>query len=203
EIIDYADRCAGVLQTSGGQLNPYKLGVELFRSICERWDRGQFGKEWEECEDYEARRHWDRRMGLGAQKVFEVRSLYNDITFIDEFLTPDFVVEQKLYSFGFSQRNDRWEIESRQFTEVKQRLLSSLTNAGNPVITVLDANHDNRGELLLAHRHDGVDLRLDWARDVLASLARVWRRPVELHTVLDEKPTLLRFDGSDHKQRAL
>ncbi|MGB1236324.1 MAG: AAA family ATPase, partial [Planktomarina sp.] len=31
EIVDYADRCAGVLATSGGQLNPYKLGVELLR----------------------------------------------------------------------------------------------------------------------------------------------------------------------------
>jgi stage V sporulation protein R len=71
------------------------------------------------------------------------------------------------------------------------------------VISVLDANHENRGELLLAHRHDGIDLRLDWARDVLASLERIWRRPVEIHTILDEKPTLLRFDGQEHKQKSL
>jgi stage V sporulation protein R len=203
EIIDYADRCAGVLQTSGGRLNPYKLGVELFRNIEDRWNRGQFGKEWDECEGYDARRHWDRRTGLGQEKIFQVRALYNDITFIDEFLTPDFVMEQKLFTFGFNQRNDRWEIETRKFEEVKQKLLFSLTNAGNPVITVLDANYENRGELLLVHRHDGIDLRLDWARDVLASLVRVWRRPVEIHTILDEKPTLLRFDGHDHKQKSL
>ncbi|MCA9583308.1 MAG: SpoVR family protein, partial [Myxococcales bacterium] len=42
EIIEYADRCAGVLATSGGRLNPYKLGVELYRHIEERWNRGQF-----------------------------------------------------------------------------------------------------------------------------------------------------------------
>jgi hypothetical protein len=29
--------------------------------------------------------------GLGRKKIFEVRALYNDVTFIDEFLTPDFV----------------------------------------------------------------------------------------------------------------
>ncbi len=40
EIIDYADHAAGVLVTSGGRLNPYKLGVELFRHIEERWDSG-------------------------------------------------------------------------------------------------------------------------------------------------------------------
>jgi len=32
-------------------LNPYKLGVELFRDIEERWNKGRFGKEYEECED--------------------------------------------------------------------------------------------------------------------------------------------------------
>ncbi|MEZ4286607.1 MAG: SpoVR family protein [Polyangiales bacterium] len=161
EIVDYADRCAGVLATAPGQLNPYKLGVELYRHIEMRWDRGQFGREWDECTDYSERRHWDRRTGIGRDKLFEVRSLYNDVTFIDEFLTEDFVADQKLYSFGYNQRNDRWEIESRQFKEVKEQLLAAITNAGNPIVEVMDANHENRGELLLTHVHQGVDLRQD------------------------------------------
>src|SRR5262249_22883749 len=33
EIIEYAERCAGVLATAPGQLNPYKLGVELYRHV--------------------------------------------------------------------------------------------------------------------------------------------------------------------------
>ncbi|MGF1466125.1 MAG: SpoVR family protein [Sandaracinaceae bacterium] len=203
EIIEYAERCAGVLETGSGRLNPYKLGVELFRHIEERWNKGQFGKEWEDCDSLEERRSWDRRTGLGRKKIFEVRKLYNDVTFIDEFLTPEFVVDQKLYSFGFNQRNDRFEIESRQFDEVKEKLLFSLTNAGQPFIRVTDSNHGNRGELLLEHDHQGVDLRLDWARDVLRCLERVWRRPVEVHTLVDGKPTLLRFDGKEHVQRPL
>ena len=203
EIVDYADRNAGVMATAPGKLNPYKLGVELFRYIEERWDKGQFGKEWEECESREAKRHWDRRTGLGREKIFQVRKLYTDVTFIDEFLTPEFVYDQKLYTFGFNQRNDRWEIESRQFHDVKQKLLTRLTNAGNPIIRVVDANHGNRGELLLQHDHMGVDLRLDWAREVLAALVRIWRRPVELHTMVEEKDTSLRFDGTDHTQRPL
>src|SRR5512138_1513471 len=44
EIIDYADANSGVLATSPGRLNPYKLGVELYRNIEERWNKGQFGK---------------------------------------------------------------------------------------------------------------------------------------------------------------
>jgi stage V sporulation protein R len=203
EIIEYAERNAGVMETGQGRLNPYKLGVELYRHVEERWNRGQFGKEWEECDDLEARRAWNRRTGLGRKKIFEVRSLYNDVTFIDEFLTPEFVAEQKLYSFGYNARNDRWEIESRKFREVKEKLLFQLTNAGQPFIYVVDANLGNRGELLLEHDHQGIDLRLDWAREVLKSLVRVWRRPVEIHTKVENKPTLLRFDGKEHVQRPL
>ena len=87
EIIDYADHHAGVLATAPGQLNPYKLGIELLRDIEERWNKGRFGKEWDECDDLDERKTWDKQLGLGRKKIFEVRKLYNDVTFIDEFLT--------------------------------------------------------------------------------------------------------------------
>ncbi len=203
EIIEYADRCAGVLATAPGQLNPYKLGVELYRHVQERWDRGMFGKEWDECDDLAARRDWNRRTHEGMPKIFEVRKNYNDITFIDEFLTEDFVAAQKLYTFGFNEKRDRWEIETRKFREVKQKLLFQLTNAGQPFIEVVNANHENRGELLLQHDHQGIDLRMDYAREVLVALNRVWKRPVEIHTAIEGKPNLLRYDGKEHAQRAM
>ena len=203
EIIEYAERNASVMETASGRLNPYKLGVELYRHVEERWDKGQFGKEWEDCDDLEARRTWDRRTGLGRQKLFEVRKLYTDVTFIDEFLTPDFAFQAKLYAFGWNPRNDRFEIETRKFKEVKDKLLFQLTNAGQPFIYVEDANLGNRGELFLRHEHMGIDLRTDWAKEVLRSLVRVWRRPVEIHTRLENKPSLLRFDGKEHVQRPL
>ena len=153
EIIDYADRNASVMATAPGQFNPYKVGVELYRHIEDRWNKGQFGREWDECTDLDTKKAWDMRLGLGQKKVFEVRKLYNDVTFIDEFLTPEFCIEQKLYSFGFSGRNDRYEIESRDFKVVKEKLLFQLTNFGNPLIRVIDANYGNRGELLLEHTH--------------------------------------------------
>ena len=203
DIIDYADRNAGVMATAPGKLNPYKLGVELYRHVERRWNQGQFGKEWDDCDDYAARSHWDRRTGKGRDKIFEVRKLYTDVTFIDEYLTEDFAIEQKLYGFGFNERNDRWEIETRQFAEVKEKLLFSLTNAGNPIISVVDNNLGNRGELALSHSHHGIDLRVDWAQEVLQALVRVWKRPVEVHTVVEEKGTRLRFDGTEFTQNAL
>ena len=198
EIIDYAENNAGVMATSPGRLNPYKLGVELYRYIEERWDKGRYGRAWEECNDLDAKRSWDMRLGMGREKIFQVRALYNDVTFIDEFLTPDFVIEHKMYTFGFSARNDRFEIESREFKEVKEKLLFQLTNFGDPYIRVVDANYGNRGELLLEHQHAGMDLRGDYAKETLSSLTRVWKRPVAIATKVDNKPVLLRYDGKEH-----
>ncbi len=203
EIIEYADRCAGVLATAPGQLNPYKLGVELYRHVEDRWNRGMFGKEWDECDDLATRRSWHRRTQQGQPKIFEVRKNYNDVTFIDEFLTEDFVATHKMYSFGYNEKRDRWEIETRKFKEVKEKLLFALTNAGQPFIDVIESNHENRGELLLKHAHQGMDLRVDYAREVLVALHRVWKRPVEIHTAVEGKNTMLRYDGKEHAQRAM
>ncbi len=60
EVVDYADHHSGTMATYPGRLNPYKLGIELLRDIEERWNKGQFGPEWEECDDYQARRTWDQ-----------------------------------------------------------------------------------------------------------------------------------------------
>ena len=79
-------------------------------------------------------------------------------------------------------KSKRTLVSSREFGEVKQALLFQLTNGGRPLIEVVDANFDNRGELCLVHRHVGVDLRWDWAQEVLANLVRCgaarcgWRR---------------------------
>src|SRR5690606_25415845 len=90
EIIDYCDHYAGVVASHPGQLNPYKLGVELLRHIEQRWDRGQFGLDYMNCDDPRVRAKWDTQAGLGKKKIFEVRKFHNDITFLDEFFDEDF-----------------------------------------------------------------------------------------------------------------
>ena len=202
EVIDYADANSGIMATSPGRLNPYKLGVELLRNIEDRWNRGQFGKEWDECDSMEQKRHWDRRTGLGRQRLFEVRKLYNDITFIDEFFTLEFCIEQKFYAFGFSERSGNWEIMSREFKKVKDQLLKQLTNRGQPVIKVEDGNFENRSELLLRHTHEGIDLDAAQARDTLRNTAKLWTRPVSLLTKVDGKGKLLRCEDGNLSERS-
>src|SRR5438132_15598 len=101
-----------------GALNPYKLGIELWRDIEDCWNKGCFGKEYDECDDLRACRVWDCKLGLGWQKIFEVRKHYNDITFIDEFLIVDFSVDQKLFTYAFNEKGNRWEIRDREFQKV-------------------------------------------------------------------------------------
>jgi stage V sporulation protein R len=189
------------MATSAGRLNPYKLGVELYRDIEDRWNKGRFGKEYDDCDDLVKKRDWDTGANLGRQKIFEVRKVHNDLTFIDTFLTLDFCRQHKLFSFGFNEDANQYEIESREFPKIKQRLLFSLTNRGRPLIAVRDANYKNRGELFLEHQFTGVELQVEYARDTLANLHRLWTRPVHIETVLEETPTILSFDGSEQKSR--
>ncbi len=201
EIIDYADHHSGTVSPHPGRLNPYKLGMELFRSIEERWNKGRFGEEYENCQIQSEKLHWDKKLGLGRQKIFEVRKLYNDVTFLDAFLDEEFCHQQKLFMYGYNPATKAYEIVDRDFKKVKAKLLQKLTNMGQPRIEVVDANAYNRSELLVKHLHDGADLRLDWAWEVLKNLHRVWKRPVHLETLMDGVPKILTYDGQEKKEQ--
>ena len=53
-------------------------------------------------------------------------------------------------------------------------------------------------ELLLRHDHQGLDLRQDYAKEVMRSLLRIWKRPVNVTTSADGKPVMLRYDGKEY-----
>ncbi|HXH29119.1 MAG TPA: SpoVR family protein [Candidatus Polarisedimenticolia bacterium] len=201
EVVDYADHHSGTLGGRTGRLNPYKLGVELYRHIEDRWNRGRFGKEYDECEDLAERARWDRRTGQGREKIFEVRKLCNDVTFIDDYLTEEFCHEQKLFLYDYNPKTGLYQISDRDFRKVKQRLLFQLTNFGQPLIYVVDGNDRNKGELLLQHKYEGIELKQDFARDTLRNIQRIWGRPVNLETMVDEKPRLISFNGEEFEEK--
>src|SRR5262249_17345309 len=129
--------------------------------------------------------------------------VHNDITFIDSFLTPEFCQQHQMFSYGYNEQGSNYVIESREFQKIKQRLLFSLTNAGRPFIYVVDGNYKNRGELLLRHEHNGLDLKLDRAADTLGNVQAIWSRPVHLQTVIENQPSLMTFDGANHSIKNL
>ena len=203
DVIDYAEHHSGTVAAHPGRLNPYRLGLALLNDIERRWDRGQFGKEWEECDDLKRKRNWDTGAMLGKEKVFEVWRHHNDVTFIDEFLTPDFVAEHMLFGYQWNSKTEVYEIATRDFQAIKQKLLFGLTNHGRPFIYVTDGNYENRGELYLTHRHEGIDLKVDEAQDTLRNLFMIWQRPVHLETIGEDKKKVFSFDGREHIERTI
>jgi len=210
ELITYCEHHAGTLATSPGRLNPYKLGVELFRDIERRWNTGRYGLEYDRCDNMEQRRTWGKdsaprgrvvgRGSPGREKIFEVRRIYNDVTFLDEFLTPEFVEEQKLYHYRYDPATQRMVVVTRDFARIKQQMLFMLTNHAQPYIYVLDGNYRNRGELYLGHKHLGVDLDIKYATETLKAMHTLWHRPVHLHALIDDAPMLFSYDGQQSTQ---
>ncbi len=201
EIVDFADHHSMTMGGRAGPLNPYKLGLELFRDIEYRWDRGQHGLDFERCDDIHKRENWDTgATGEGRRKIFEVRRIYNDLTFIDEFLTEDFCRRSKLFAYDFNPQTGQYEISSRDVKAVRHKLLRQLTNMGEPRIGVEDGNYKNRGELLLTHQHDGYDLDPGYTRETLKALHKIWGRPVTIASRRDGKELLVSHDGREFNE---
>jgi stage V sporulation protein R len=203
EVIDYADHHSGTVHMPPGGFNPYKIGIELFRDIEDRWNKGKFGKEYEEAGDLDARKNWDKGLGLGREKIFEVRRVYNDVNFIDEFMTPEFIDKHKFYQYGRDPHSGALRVISRDPVRVKQTMLYRLTNLGRPFIYVVDGNYCNRGELYMAHKHNGLDIEIKFAVEALKNVHRIWQRPVHLQARIDEDMILFTYNGEQPRQQPI
>lgn len=203
EIIDFADHHSGTTFMQMGGYNPYKVGIELFRDIEERWNKGRFGREWDECDDVRERKNWNKNTRMGREKIFEIRKIYNDVTFIDEFLTEDFCVRNKMFVYKLNKETGKFEVDTRDFKAIKAQLLFQMTNFGQPIIKIENANFENRGELLLRHVHEGLDLQPNYMDATMQNLYKIWKRPVNLLTVMDNEVQLFRFDGKEFAKHGL
>ena len=203
EIIDFADHHAGVMAMSKQQINPYKIGIELFRDIEFRWDTGKFGKEYNDCQDMHQKQNWNLPTNKGREKIFDVRKTHNDITFIDEYFTEDFCQRQNIFTYKFNPRTNRHEVDSREFKDIKTKLLSQLTNAGSPIIEVENSNFENRGELLLNHVHQGVDLDYGQACETLKNIFFLWKRPCVIQTTIEGGKSFVSFNGKEIKTKKI
>ena len=195
EVISYADQHSSVMAMGTNHYNPYKVGIELFRDIEDRWNKGKFGPEWENCTDIREKQNWDKKLQLGKEKIFQVRKVYNDVTFIDTFLTEDFCVRQKLFVYKYNAETKTFELDTRNFKAIKSKLLFLMTNRGHPIIDIMNSNHKNKGALLLTHKHEGLDLQPDNMGESMKNIYALWKRPVYLQTKMDEKSLVVCYDG--------
>jgi stage V sporulation protein R len=121
--------------------------------------------------------------GRGWERMREIREAYNDVMFIDEFLTQEFVDDQEFFTYEYRISDQEFEVASRDVEDVRKKLLLKFTNFGKPTIEVATDNFRNSGELLLLHKFNGVVINLESAQEVMKRLFEMWGRPVNLATV--------------------
>lgn len=122
----------------------------------------------------------------GWRRMAEIRESHNDVTFIDAFLTQEFVDRHDYFTYEYAHATGDYRATSTDAADVKKKLLLQFTNFGKPTIEVHDGNFANRNELLLGHRYNGVALDIGQAEQTLVRVFELWGRPVNLMTIRKE-----------------
>ena len=196
EIVDFANIHAGVT-AMGQSLNPYKLGLEIWRDLIVRYNKGWHGKAYNECSNIEAKKDWDTKAGKGLEKIFQVRKTHNDVTFIDDFFTKEFCERNKMFVTHYNQIGGNYIIDDETFNNIKTGLLGQLENAGSPDIRIETANHFNSSELYLKHYHVGHDLKVSEAEGTIKNIYKIWKRTVHLELEVDGDKGIISFNGDN------
>ncbi|GGK17531.1 stage V sporulation protein R [Caldalkalibacillus thermarum] len=191
EAIEFAKLNAAVLSPSRTSINPYYLGYKMFEDIEKRWDNP--AKEEQE--------RYGRKPGQGRNKIFEVREMDSDISFLRNYLTKELVEELDLYVF--QKKGNEYTITDKDWEQVRDQLVSMRVNGGFPYIMVEDADYGRKGELMLKHYYEGIELDLKYLEKTLPYVYQLWGRPVHLQTVIDNKHALFSYDGERTHRRFL
>jgi len=191
DTIEFAKMHSGIIQTSRTRLNPYSLGLRIFEDIEKRWENPT----------QEERERYGRPGGEGKQKIFEVRAMENDISFLRNYLTKELVDDMDLYLF--KKMGYDWKVSQKEWEKVRDGLVSNLTNCGYPHIVVEDGEFNKRGELYLKHYFEGAELDVFYLEKTLPHVYTLWGKPVHLETRLDNKPVLFSCNGEKVSKKIL
>jgi stage V sporulation protein R len=197
---------ARVLTHNPRNINPYLVGLRMFEDIEARWDRGQFGRDWEDCRSQSRRESWDLRLGQGREKLFQVRRTHTDRFFFEEFLTERLVSDLKLYLYKSIQRRDNvdYVIAEDSWRTLKQILVRVFGDFGIPHIVVEDGDYKGRREIYLKHHFEGIPLDREYREKTLERVHYLWQRPVHLESHefegdASEQPVIMNFAGHERR----
>ncbi|KRG16615.1 stage V sporulation protein R [Virgibacillus soli] len=190
EAIEFAKLNASVIQPSKTNINPYYLGLKIFEDIEERWDHPN--KEMKEQGVKE---------NSGREKIFEVREIESDISFIRNYLTKELVHREDMYLF--QKRGRDYKVVDKDWTEVRDQLVNMRVNGGFPYITVNDGDYLKNGELYLKHWYEDVELDLNYLEKVLPYIHQLWGRSVHMESVVEERSVLFSYNGRNIQRKFL
>jgi stage V sporulation protein R len=184
-------------------MNPYLIGSEIWKNLVDRWDKGQYGEEWDECQDMEVKRNWKKkvRKNNGKRKMFQTLRTHNDWFFMQNFLTTDLVRELDMYIYAL--QSDYYEekivVTDKMAHEIRELIVNSFSHSGIPKIQV----NDGRKNLVLEHKHIGMDLEPKYTKKTLEHIAYLWGDEVLLTTKQDKNPRTYKSmpDASMHGQQ--
>jgi stage V sporulation protein R len=191
ESLEFAQLHSGVLSPSRTTLNPYYIGFKVFEDIERRWD----------SPTTEEQERLGRKPGMGHQKIFEVRELDNDVSFLRNYLTEDLIKDLDLYLY--KKEGDEWVIVEKNWQKVRDGIVNSMTNFGSPYLVVENGDYHGNRELYIKHLSEGQELDLNYAEKTLQYVYTMWGRPVHLETVFENKRILLTYDGERNSKSTL
>lgn len=188
ETVEFATLNAGVVQPSRHQINPYYLGLKMFEDIEERYNNPT-----------EEMKALGVEPGSGREKIFEVREIESDISFIRNYLTKELVQREDMYLF--EKQGKDYTITDKDYENVRDQLISMRVNGGFPYITVENADYMRNGELHLVHGYEGTELDIKYLEHVLPYIHQLWGREVHMETVVEEKGAAFSCDGEKVHRR--
>jgi stage V sporulation protein R len=164
--IEFLKRHNDVVRPHLGRLNPYYLGFLMFKDIEAKY---------------------------GRDKIFEVRELERDSSFIRKYLTEELCVESNLFQYG--QKNSDYVIEEISdesgWKEIRNTLASTCGCGSIPVICAAELGSKDK-KLTLQHVYDGRELLINYAQSTLKYVQELWGYPVELKTIISNQTTTLK-----------
>lgn len=139
-----------------GGLNPYYVGFKMFEDIEKRY---------------------------GRDKIFEVRSMERDASFIRRYLTQELCEELNLFQYGKKSFDYVIEEVSDEdgWKEIRDNLAFTAGLGSIPYIRVIDLNTRDI-TLTLEHVYDGRELEATYAKETLKYVQQLWGYKVRLLT---------------------
>ncbi|KMK75656.1 SpoVR family protein [Alkalihalobacillus pseudalcaliphilus] len=191
ETIEFAKLNAGVVQPSKTSINPYYLGLKIFEDIEERYNNPT--KEMIERQG--------ATKGSGREKMYEVREIESDISFIRNYLTKDLIMREDMYLF--QKQGSDYKVIDKEWEQVRDTLANSRVNGGFPYLTVTDGDYLKSGELYVTHSFEDKELDVSYLEKVLPYIYQLWGRPVHLQTMINEKDIVFIYDGKKTHRKYL
>mgnify|MGYP002795111885 FL=1 len=139
-----------------GGLNPYYVGFKMFEDIERRY---------------------------GKDKIFEVRDMERDASFIRRYLTQELCEELNLFQYGKKSFDYVIEEVSDEggWKEIRDNLAFTAGLGSIPYIRVTDLNTRDL-TLTLEHVYDGRELEATYAKETLKYVQQLWGYKVRLLT---------------------